>query len=490
MIKKNFFEKKYLFNIVLGLIFFLGVYLRLKGYLSNSSLWHDECALAWNIKFRSFSDFFGVLKFDQMAPPLFMILTKVLTKIFGFSEYVFRFLSLCFGCAAIPLFYRLSTKVLNKKFNILVAVFLFAINTSMINYSFEFKPYEIDAFLTMACLLFFINFNVEKSSLKKCLFYGLSFVLLPWISLASVFTIASGFLYIIFQNFKTELHKKAALILPIFVSCLLYLKFYIINNYAHSGYLLDFWYKNFTDRGVKLFIVLLAKNIQYFFDPVKLILFCLIFLFLGVIILFKEKSRFVHLSITSIILLIIASYNHLYPFAERLILFLLPIFLLYMVKPLDLVCWKNKFLSIILIILFALSFYPQIGRTMQFLKAVKFDRKEYPREMMEFMTEKLKPNDIIYVNSSSDADFAYYASFYNIKNIVIQENISSNASEQSYLKTLYSLKSGYYWFFVPIDYIKRPVSNWIEEWAKNQKILRYYKINEKYKSLLLYLYVK
>lgn len=489
MIKKESVQQ-YLYNIFLGVILVLGIYLKLKGYFSNSSLWHDECALAWNIKFKHYSEFFGVLNFDQMAPPLFMITTKFLTAIFGASEYVFRFIPILIGCLSMPAFYLLAQKVLTKKFNILIALFLFAINTSLLNYSFEFKPYVLDVFFTIICLLFFINLDLAKLSIKKTLIYGISLAVLPWVSFVSTFIISGGFLNLIFKNIKTEWKKKLILILPIFISFLTYLKIYLINNYANSSYLMQFWGNNFTNRGIKMFILLLAKNLYYLFDPIKYVLFVLILLFLGIIILFKEKSKFVHISITAIFLLILASSLHLYPFAERLILFLLLIFLLYIIKPLDLVSSNKKFISLIIILLFASSFYPQIGRVSSLITAKKLDRKEYAKEMLDFMMKKIKPNDIIYINTPSYPDFAYYASFLEIKNQVIQEKIETNISEKKYINGLNNLQRGYYWFYIPIDYINVPVSDLIDQWAKTQKVIYSYKINQTYKSLLMYVYVK
>jgi len=130
--KKNVLKKTYLLNFILIIIFLLGIFLRAKGFLGNSSFWHDECALAWNIKFKNYGDFLGVLNFEQTAPSLFMILTKFLTRIFGFFEMVFRFIPFLVNCFSIFVFYFLAKKVLNKKFNVLLAVFFFAINQTLI----------------------------------------------------------------------------------------------------------------------------------------------------------------------------------------------------------------------------------------------------------------------------------------------------------------------------------------------------------------------
>ena len=65
--------KKNIYWILLGFIIFLGLILRLKGLISNPSMWHDECALAWNILEKSYGELFEKLRFLQVAPPMFLV---------------------------------------------------------------------------------------------------------------------------------------------------------------------------------------------------------------------------------------------------------------------------------------------------------------------------------------------------------------------------------------------------------------------------------
>lgn len=485
------------YYLFLWLIFLCGLVLRAKGLLSNSSFWHDECALAWNIKFKSYPEFFGVLNFMQMAPPCFMIISKFMTSVLGFSEYVMRLLPFFMGCSSIIAFYFLASKVLNKKTNIMLAVFFFSINPKLINFSFDFKPYSLDVFFAIMCLLFFINLASENSgssdlskiSIKKAVFWGLIFALLPWFSFVSVFILAGGFLHLFFKNIKADWAKKIILSLPLVISCLIYLKVYLANNYTGSTGLFDFWQYYFVNGNIKQFIWLIANDMKYFFMPIKYLLFAFILLIWGVVVLYKEQSHFLKISSLSFGVLILASWLHLYPFAERLILFLLPIFLLLIIKPLDLVSFNKKVKSVVVIFLFLITFTPQILYAIELFEAKGLDKEEYPREMMEVMVKKLKATDTIFINNSSDAEFAYYSSFYGVKNKFIQEDADKNISKVQYIAKLNNLKPGYYWFYLPIDYIHVSVLPWIEEWAQKNKIIYYYKFHEKNKSLLIYMYV-
>lgn len=474
--------KKYWYSILLGLIFLLGGLLRLKGLLINPSLWHDECALGWNIRFKSYSDFFGILHFEQMAPPFFMILTKLMTKILGFSDMVLRIVPFLAGIGSLMAFYFLASKVLKSESITLWATFFFAINQPLISYSFEFKPYDLDVFFTIICLLFFINLNIEKLSIKKTIFYAFVLAIIPWFSLVSIFILAGGFLNLFCKDVKFNLMKKTILAFPLIISGLVYLKIYLINNYINTGttFMVNYWQYSFITKNPLYFFRLFVASVKYFFFPIQHVLFALILFVWGLVIYLEEKISFINISIISFILLIFASYLHLYPFAHRLILFLIPIFLLLIIKPLDSAIFDKKIKLVIAIFLTFLTFYPQIIWVNDFIHAKNISKGEYPREMMKFMAKNLKKNDIIFVNNLSDAEFAYYASFYNVKNKVIQELPSNNGIEL--LNSIKVKDVNFCWVFLAYGDLQ-PFLNWV----KAKEIIYNYKYHQ---CALMYVYVK
>lgn len=479
------FTKKYRYEIVIGFIVLLGIFIRAKSLVINPSFWHDECGLAWNIKFKSSMGLFGHLRFLQVAPPFFLLVTKFFTKLFGFSEIVFRFFPFITGCLSLVAFYFLCEKTLTKKFSTLCALFLFSINQNLINYSFEFKPYGSDAFFTIICLLFFINFKIEKLTAKKALLYGVLLSIIPWFSFISVFFLAGGVLYLFFKNIKSNWKKTIALALPIFISGIIYLSVYIIANYTGTHMVSD-WEEYFITANPALFFILFVKNLMYLFIPIKYVLFALGLLIWGFMLSVKEKSPFFVFSALGILMFLIASFMRIYPFAERLVVFLIPIFLLFMIKPLDTISAEKKIKSTLIILIMFITFLPAVSRSTNFLLTKTVDRGEYPREMMQFMVDNLKADDIIFVSTISDTEFAYYSSFYNIKNKFIQERLTEN-SKENYLKYLNTLPQGNYWFYLPFDFFDPPINPWIEAWAKSQNVQYFYKKN---KSTLIYLQVK
>lgn len=473
----------------MGLIFLLGVLLRLKGLLANPSLWHDECALAWNVKYRNYGDFFGILRFMQMAPPFFMVLTKLTTNIFGISDFSLRILPFLAGVTSIIAFYFLAQKTLKSKAVVLWAVFFFAINQRMINYSFEFKPYSFDVLFAIICVLFFMNLDLEKLNVKKAVLYGILLSLVPWFSFTSVFVIAGGSINMLFKIIKAKnknFHLPFTIFhLPLLISGLIYLKLYLMNNYMGT-HMVNYWQDSFLSVNPVMFLVLLINNIRYFFHPMPYVLFALILFVWGIGIFQKEKSEFLKISVTSFVLLVVASLLHIYPFNTRLILFLLPMFLLLMMKPLDSALCANKIKLFVILLLTFFTFYPQMVAINQFIHIKTISRGEYPREIMDYMLKRLKTTDAIIVNNASNTEFEYYSSFFDIKNKIFKEKLTGKP-DANYLKLLNSFPKGYYWFYLPYDYSHTPVVPTIISWAQAKKIL-YFSKNDV--SVLMYVYIQ
>lgn len=472
---------KIIFYFILAAIMLLGFYLRFKGYLANPSFWHDECALAWNIKFKSYAELFGILRFLQVTPPLFSVATKALTQFFGFSELVFRFIPFVCGCLSIILFYFLCNKSFNNKFTIVCAVFLFAINQRLINFSFEFKPYSIDVFMTIVCLLFFANMNIEKLTKIKVFLSGLFLAFVPWFSFVSVFTLGGGFLNLLLTDIKKNLPKKVALTLPFLLSVLIYLSIYLFKNYTGTHMVSD-WQDYFVTLNPVKFIYLLAESIRYLMFPIKLILFAIILFFTGIFLFYRENFKVFKICFLSFFCFLVASFFHIYPFSNRVILFLTPIYLLFMLKPLDLVSIKKKLKSLLLIILILLTFYPQIQWLQYYVSTSKMVSKGgNSREMTKALAKELEKGDIVWVSNFSNTEFAYYSSFYNIKNEIMQEPQKADRIE-----FLNSIKKGNNcWFFLTYDNPK-PILEWIDKNADIIKIIHSKGLND----YLIYTHIK
>lgn len=387
--------KKYWYNVLLFLIILLGCGLRLKGLSSNILLWHDEYTLSWRGIFNSHADFLGIFHFMRIHPPFFMIATKFITNIIGLSDLNLKLIPFLFGCAAIPAFYLLAGKVLKVQSTIFWATFLFAVNMPLINYSFQFKPYSLDVFFVVILLLFFINFNIERLSIIKTITCGILVALIPWFSFTSLFIIVGGGINIFFRILKNK-NSKCFLpfiffLFPILISGLIYLKMYLINNY--TGMQLGDYYRNsFLTLNSLSFLGSLTESIKYFFfsfSSINWTLFSLIMIVWGGIVFYLEKSEFLNISVFSFILLYVASLLHIYPYFQEFVLFLIPIFLLLMMKPLDMASFRNKFQLLLILVLLFFIVVPQIVVTDRFIKLKNFNGSGHPNSLTKIITKKL-----------------------------------------------------------------------------------------------------
>ena len=92
------------------LIFCIGLFFRLKLYFLNLSFHCDEANLALNLISRSYPELFLPLERLQVAPPFFLVLSKIFYQFafFNFtprvSDLMLRLIPLVSGIAAIPAF--------------------------------------------------------------------------------------------------------------------------------------------------------------------------------------------------------------------------------------------------------------------------------------------------------------------------------------------------------------------------------------------------
>ncbi len=480
---KNF--KKYGYYLILIAIFILGFFMRLKGLIANPSFWHDECALGWNVIHKNYGELFEVLNFTQIAPPFFMVMSKFFTQIFGVSDFVLRITPFIFGILSLLIFPIFADRIFKNKLTIIISFFIFAINQTLINYSSEFKHYSSDVFFTLLCL-FLINEIIRGASFKKSLFYCVIFATSIWFSFVSSIAIGAGFFVIFFQKIigkKFDLKKSFLTILPIVISTVVYLKFYLLNTYlGNQQGMNEYWDQGFISKNLLNFLPLLELNLKYFLFPLKFVYLAFFLFFSGIIVLFKKNFYNGLTLFLTVALTCFVSWLGYYPFQKRVILFLLPVFIIFTCAPLELINIKRRFLSMIILILFIFSFSANIKICFEFITKISHPtRGYYSRQMMKEMLSKIKPGDIILINQNSNTEFAYYASFHEIKNQVIQEPQQGNPHEL--IKSL--KKNVYYWFYMPYG-TSPTVEKWINEnpqillyeWGYNNRFerLRYIKI--------------
>lgn len=463
--------KKYGYFFTFAIIFALGFFLRLKLLIANPSFWDDECSLAWNVLHKNYTDFFSVLNFVQVAPPFFMIMAKFFTKLFGESDFVLRLTPFIFGIASMFVFLSISKHIFKNKSSIIISNFLFTINQTLINYSSEFKHYSCDVFFTLLIIYLFLNILTENINLRRNIIYSFIFVFSIWFSFVSVFSIMAGIIILILRQLKTKginLKQLSILLIPFIISLILYSKIYITNTYtANINDLMkcDCWINSFLNKNLSNLWFLITFNIKYFFYPIKFPILALAFMLVGIIRFYKSNFYYGLFFSSIIILAGFASWLNLYPFANRAVLFLLPIVLLFFSSAFEIFHSKVSVKLFVFYILFVITFIPAIYSEFNFIfHTPRPTRGFYDRQMMAEMSKRIEPNDVIVINYYSQSDFAYYSTFYKFKNKILIEPLGENSLDFNTQLT----KHKRYWVYNMWGKSKR-IDDWIDK-HKNQII--------------------
>lgn len=463
-----------IYYVILALIIFAGVIIRIKFFLINPSLWNDESAIAWNVLNKSYIDLLQPLRFVQVAPPAFLILVKLVINILHaqnnvwFCDLIMRVIPLIIGLIAPIVFYFLGSKLLNYKLAKTSALLFFTLNPILINYSLELKPYISDVLFTVCILLIFLNIDLNNDKTKKLFFTGILLSIIPWFSFTSAIVLFAGFTVMSFYREKPK--NFLVLSFPALFSIIIYLRTFIMNNYlANKDGMFAYWGNNFVEKNLSNLTSLNIHNMQYFFNDIPYLSYSIITLLsiIGFILFIKDKKyRFLAIFIITIATTVILSTFKIYPYYERLVLFIIPFIILFTAKTFDI---KNRILSSIIFVLITIPF---MLLSFNLLKLNEISKQDYARQMMIIISDNINPQDTIVIGSESNIDFVYYNMFFNFKHNKIFM-LKSKEGKNLQL-TLNKFSKGVYWLF--ISYGKN--ANEYLKWAENNsKIL--FKMNTK-----------
>jgi 4-amino-4-deoxy-L-arabinose transferase-like glycosyltransferase len=171
------------FWILVALILVLGAETRFLG-LSDRSLWFDE-AFGVSLRTASVSQLAGFIRFHDTHPPLYYVLLKGWTRLFGSGEIAVRSLSALCGLLMVPLLYVFARRLADRGVALAAAAVLagsaFAVHAAQ-----EARMYPLLGLLALASWFFLLR-AVEEPRVRYWVGYVLS-------SALAVYTHYFGFL--------------------------------------------------------------------------------------------------------------------------------------------------------------------------------------------------------------------------------------------------------------------------------------------------------
>ncbi len=426
----------------IGLILF-GMILRLKFYFENRSLWTDESCLAIAIVNRSFSEIWqNVEIFPELAkaPLIFLFIEKFMVTLLGNHELALRLFPLLCGLGSLILFYFFLKNTVGPK-TLTLALALFAISERLIYYSAEVKQYSSDVFVSLLLCLIFTKMNHEKLRPLNIFVLSITGALAIWLSSSCLFILAGlGIILTGYCCLKKQ-WTRLLMLLPAFALWgISFLSLYKVS----LSHMVDNQTILVTWQGALMPQPLLAwKNLIWLkssclnalrdpggFRPLYLTAF---FFILGSLSLFKKNRKIFFLLLLPIVLTLLAAILQKYPFRSRLLLFLLPAIFIFMAQGIvfliKLIHKSNLGKSspfLIGLTLFALLLYKPVEITLTnlFIPRVIEDN----RFVLEAFKKHFQPGDSLFLDSSAQFSYWYYASQMNFSHTLPKENLGKRNS--------------------------------------------------------------
>lgn len=405
-------------NLLAYIVLSIGIVLQIIVYLQNRSLRLDEANVAQNIAERSYAGLFESLDHGQLAPPFYLCWVKGCTQLLGMHELALRLPSLIGGMMALLLFFALLRELKIKLPLLIYFLFLFIFSEELIRYSSELKQYILDVAWVELFLLWALKIKSGINNWRQGLLWSLAGVVGIWFSMPIVFMLAPIGLIFLWKAWKTSrmdvLRVMAVggswvLSFSLYFFLLLYQdsKDALLQNY-HQYYYFNFF--TMEAAAWRQNLALIEQLFRLVYDQTVISILWGVLSFLGgMILLIRNHKKLALLLLMPIAVCFLASNFELYSLANRLVLFLIPLFILTSAVTLNYL-WKKSanWLKFLLLIPMLLSIGNQYGYRYFWQKLELEDAKA----VMHYLEEHRKEEDLIYVQWEGQAAFQFYNEHY------------------------------------------------------------------------------
>lgn len=411
-------------------LFTIGLALRLFQYAANRSLWLDE---AWRAPLVTQRSWLEVLDPATSGPfpPGFLVLSKLAITLLGDSEYGLRFVPFVAGVGALFVFAALSKRVLSPVAAVL-AVGLFALLPFLIYYASEFKQNSVDVLATTALLYAALSESPdrERTSWPRALRFGLLWPLTLAFSYTASFILGGILLWHLARAYRardTSALRAYGAVGVLWTVGALALYLLVVRGVATNPYAKAFWRTGFMPlppTSAEDLLWFPHALLRAFRDPLGLIgdapsqrafyvpAAGMLAFFLGVGWLWGAPRGLLLLLTAPIALTLLASGLERYPFggdlssAGRVILFLVPSFILIMAAGLDgLRRERSRPARVLGYALMGIL----LGAPMaQAAVLIPYGRSEL-KPVLRYMRQQWRPGDVAYIHYDAKPSFLYYA---------------------------------------------------------------------------------
>jgi uncharacterized membrane protein len=391
----------------------VGATIRVLQYASNRSLWLDESLLALNLFDKSLGGLFGQLEFSQGAPPGFLVAERLVASAFGFSEFALRLLPLLAGLAALVAFVSLARRVL-RPVAVPVAVGVFALSNGLVYYSSELKPYSFDVTATVVIMLAGVSLAGNPRSRGTAVAFAGALTALAF-SFAAVFAAASAVLSLVVsavrgrtvsRSFVTALAiwlvGTAALVVFVLARLTAVRHAFSLSSTGAVGS------PGSTLSLLNVFATNIAAATGFLQSTpcVQLEKVGLAVVVVGGVRLVIRRRLLGSIVLLPLVLSAVAAALHLYPVAERTVLFLEPVVALLLAEGIT-PAEPGRLRAFGLFAVLTVALF--IGPTWLAAKGAVHPRKhEEIRPVLAYIRDQWRAGDVLYLNYATQYAFLYY----------------------------------------------------------------------------------
>jgi len=316
--------------VLAGVALAVSVVLRLAVYFSGRAMHIDELRVTQNLAERDLVGLVKPLSHDQFVPVGLLWLMDFVTQAFGFSERALLLCSLVAGIAAVAaagLWVWRSAGPWPAVF----ALTLLAAAPKLIDRSVEVKHYSSEMLMTGVVMLAGW-YTMQQPGRRSDIAFGAAALLAVLFSHASLFILAGvTSVLVVVACSQKQAARVGTLALALAPSAVVFIALYMVNyrQGADSDMLATYWGADFMPAiGSPGFLAWWPKRFVWLISPIGypytgIAAVCFM---LGLVALVVEQRwRLLAMIAMPIVFTLLAAVLHVYPFSERMVLFLSPL---------------------------------------------------------------------------------------------------------------------------------------------------------------------
>lgn len=394
-----------------------GVLLRVVRYLSLHALEVSEAELALNVLPRTLGEALAPLQYDQAAPSGFVAILILAKDLLGSGELALRAFALAASLAALLVFVPLARRLLQPA-GVTIAAALFAVAPMLVYYGSFAKQYSSDALATVLLLL--LALRAAEGRRGALLVFALAGAAAIWVSHPAAFLLAgTGCSLAALALARRDTATLARLVPCGLVFAASFAGFLAASDRGTTGneFLLDYWEAGFLPlppRSLSDLRWFLDRGIGVLEDPG--VFFpagaAALALLAGLVFALRERREAALIALSPLPFLLAASALHLYPVHGRLVVFLIPILVLFIAAGADGLRRETERMPLLgALLLLLLLFDPLASETKKLFSPPRF---EDPRPLLEHLRREAKAGDALYVYYDAQFAWRYYAPRYGL----------------------------------------------------------------------------